>query len=218
MEKICPKCGASSNNKEFIDSFCVDCIKIKLEPPKEIEVYLCKECNKFRINNIWVPFSLDLLEKEIKKQTKGDFDNMVLFFDEEKKIGELKYTVLVGDNVVEIKKSIEIDIHNDLCRDCSRLRGGYYEAIIQIRGEDANKIEKLSEKIKKLIIREGIFVSKTVNLKEGIDVFVSNKLKSIEILTELKLKFKRTRTLYGVKKSGLKKGMRSYRDTFLVRV
>ncbi len=217
MEKICPKCGSSSKEKGFIGPFCSDCTEINVEPPKRIIIYVCKGCDLIRINNRWDPFSLELIEKEIKRKTKGDFDDMTLKIDKENQTGELKYMVWIEGNVIEVKKSIEIKICNDLCRDCSRLNGGYYEGIIQVRGLDKNKIQRITDKLKREINKES-FISKMVELKEGVDIYVGNKQKAIDAIAELKLKSKRTSTLSGVKKSGPKKGMRQYRDTFLVRV
>ncbi|MCC7552629.1 60S ribosomal export protein NMD3 [Candidatus Micrarchaeota archaeon] len=217
MEKICPKCGSSSKEKEFIGAFCTDCVKIKIEPPKKIDLYICKDCGLCRLNNKWSPFSLELIENEIKRQTIGNFDNMLLKIDKENQKAELKYIVLIEGNTIQIEKIIELKIHNDLCRDCSRMRGGYYEGIIQVRGENKNKIKRAVDKLKKIIEKDS-FITKTVELKEGTDIYVGNKKKAIEIMSDLGHKFVRSRTLSGVKKTGLKKGMKQYRDTFLIRV
>lgn len=217
MEKICPKCGSSNKEKEFIGAFCLDCTKIKIEPPKRISIYICKDCGACRLNNQWAPFSLDLIENDIKRQTQGNFENMFLELDKENQKAKLKYTVLIEGNRIEVEKIIDFKIHNDLCRDCSRVRGGYYEGILQVRGEDKNRIKKTVEKLKKFIEKES-FITKTVDLKEGTDIYVGNKQKAIEVMADLGLKYTRSRTLSGVKKSGLKKGMKQYRDTFLIRV
>ncbi len=217
MEKICPKCGVSNKNTEFIGAFCINCTKINIEPPNTLDVYICKDCGLCRINNKWSPFSIDLIKDEIKKQTKGEFEEIFLDWDRENQNATIKFLISIEGNIIEVERDIIIKVRNDLCRDCSRLRGGYYEGIIQVRGDNENKIKRTVTKLKKFIEKDS-FITKTVDLKEGVDIYVGHKQKAIEIMADLGFKFVRSRTLSGVKKSGPKKGMRQYRDTFLVRV
>lgn len=213
MEKICPKCGASNKEKTFVGAFCIDCANIKLEPPKKITIHVCKECNRIKIKKKWMPYSIKAIESEIKRLTKGEFEDMVLNIN----TGELKFVIKVEGNFIEVKKKINIKLIYGLCNKCTGSRGGYYEGIIQIRMKeekkaDTAKIKRIADKLIKAINKES-FVSKIVELKEGIDLYIGDKRKAIEILSFFGLKYKRTRKLYG-----LKKGKRVYRDTFLIRV
>jgi nonsense-mediated mRNA decay protein 3 len=81
---------------------------------------------------------------------------------------------------------LEVRLRFETCDVCSRLAGGYYEAIIQLRGDsrllEEGEIAQYTEKIQNLLeqIRERgnrlAFIAKTVRLKEGVDFYLgSNK-------------------------------------------
>jgi len=92
----------------------------------------------------------------------------------------------------------------------------YFEAIIQIRPKKKEVLDFVVEKIKE---RKNVFVSKTVELKTGIDFYVSDQRFARALSKQLKKRFngevKLTRKLHTVSK---KNGKRLYRVTVLFRL
>ncbi len=203
MEKICPKCGSSSNNVSFNGSFCVNCYKESNKPldlPPKITIYTCRECGTQRFRK-WDEESLESsIISSLKNKKLGH---------PEIKIFDLEIKVKYDDYDEEI--SIKLLRKESICDNCMRRNSNYYEAIIQIRGEEYYLNEEF---VKGLInaLEKGSFISKIEELKEGIDLYVGNKMVARSVLSSMRLKPKTTFTLYGVKD-----GQRVYRTTFLIR-
>jgi len=210
--KICPKCGASSDRKKFIGQFCIDCYPVRIKLNINRLVYtLCRECNKIKIGNKWMNYSDDIFERYIRKNTTGDYDD--LKFDIS--TGKITYYLTREGQSFKITKKIDVVENQGLCNVCSRKHGGYYEAIVQLRcvkKEDIEKVLHLADKVK-IKLKKLTFISKEIEHRTGIDLYVGDKRSVEEVLNSLKLGYKKTYKLYGVKQ-----GRRIYRTTYLVRV
>lgn len=86
------------------------------------------------------------------------------------------------------------------------MRKEYYEAIIQLRPASSNIVKFVKEKIKS---RKGVFISKEIKLKTGLDIYMSSQRLAQDIGKKLKQRFKGTtklsRSLYGINKLTSKK-------------
>jgi nonsense-mediated mRNA decay protein 3 len=209
MEKICPKCGALSGSKKFFGDFCEDCYlsMIALEFPMRIEVPLCRVCGRIRAAK-WEELNKTILENIVKKNAKGSYDSFYVT-----PCGEGQYEVVFrvsnGPNYFEVKRKFSLKKNKSICDDCSRETSGYYEAIIQIRGKNTRRwAEKILRELK-----NRTFVSKYLELSEGIDIYVGSRKGAAEVLGILKRKPTISDKLYGVKD-----GRRVYRRTYCVRV
>ena len=134
---ICPKCGVSNTKKQFIGAFCIDCVPIKLETPTKLDLRICKKCNRMLLRGEWMPFSNKKLNDFVLSKCKGDFNEDTGIFDRES-----------GELILEVKgkkitRHIEVNIDSNQCPQCSRISGGYYQAIIQFRCE-RKKIDKFA--------------------------------------------------------------------------
>jgi len=82
----------------------------------------------------------------------------------------------------------------------------YYEAILQLRPFDANVLDYVLNQIKK---RKNVFISKKIELKNGIDLYLSDKRFALALGRKLKKVFKGdlklSRKLYGYDKQTSKK-------------
>jgi NMD protein affecting ribosome stability and mRNA decay len=109
------------------------------------------------------------------------------------------------------KAGAQITFVPQLCTDCSRRSGGYFEAIIQLRGS-AEKTAKARDALVARI-EERSFVSKVEQLREGVDVYAGSRKAALEALREMRLKHGTSAKLFGVKD-----GRRVYRFTYCVRL
>lgn len=204
MEKICPKCGASSNDVTFNGSFCSNCYLNANKPselPPKITIYKCRECGVERFRN----WNEESLESSIYSALK------------DKKLGYPEIEILEREVKVKYEKyaeeiSIKLIRKESICDNCMKRNSNYYEAIIQIRGDEyTSNTEFINGMINAL--EKASFISNIVHLKEGIDLYVGDKMVARSVISSMRLRAKVTYKLY----SESKDGQRIYRTTFLIR-
>jgi len=202
---ICPKCGRSSDDIRFVEAFCVDCYPVKLRCPAKMEVEQCTRCGRMRIRGEWIDPGKRALSDYIIGKCKGDFDGGV--YDP----GEQTATFVMSKSGVKIERSIALEIKKTICWQCSRISGGYFEAIIQLRGDPLKVKGHALLFVKKLSKRT--FIAKEEEKEGGLDIFVGNSKAVVELMSEMGIK-----TLITKKLVGVSEGKRLYRTTFLVRL
>lgn len=207
MKLICPKCGASNEKMPFSGPFCVKCKPVHIKCPKRLEYLRCSKCGKVRLKGNWVACDEEKLGKEVIGKCKGEFVGGTYSFHDQ----EATFFVGGRDRIFPVKEHITVDVVKNLCPDCSRQSGGYFEAIIQLRGP-LSRINRYDKLFRKLLMKK-TFVTKEVERKEGLDLYIGNSRAVVEMLAELGVKAKITRKL-----SGEREGKRLYRTTFLLRL
>ena len=111
-----------------------------------------------------------------------------------------------------ITRELLVLIRKEQCVVCARSNSQYFEAIIQIRGDDRLKVERMVDILTKRVESRS-FIPKIDELKEGIDIYCGSRNEAIAALNAQKLGFVRTEKL-----AGEKNGKRLYRTTLLVRL
>lgn len=136
----------------------------------------CKYCGRIHINN-WINENVDedklvkgyLEEKlgrsDFKYEISGDYFNRKVEF----------YYVDEIANKISGKFYLKTSYHS--CPTCSKKRGNYFEAKIQLRGKVSKfeEILKFIETYTEAQTNPDIFITKIEKKKEGFDIFVSNK-------------------------------------------
>jgi len=206
--KVCPKCGRTSDKIKFIGSLCIKCYNPDVKVPTIIKVTIGKQTNKILFKNKWIPNTENNLNKLISSHIKADFEDIKY----NKANETLTIYIKVEGEIIPVNKHVTLRFRKILEPHIAKIRGGYYEGIIQVRGKKA-KLKWWAGKIATHLKRHGISITKQEKLKEGIDLYISDKKKIPKLMHKLNLKFLRTKTLYG-----LKQGRRVYRDTFLIRI
>lgn len=206
MKLICPSCGATSEEVRFSGPFCMKCKPVSIKCPKRLVYMRCGKCGKFRFKGNWVEFSLEKLEKEVISKCSGEFLSGTYNLDTQ------EATFYVGDKkeMYPAKMLVPVELEKVMCPECSRKSGGYFEAIIQLRGQNA-KI-KYYQKLMGRKLSLVTFITKEETKKEGIDMYIGSSRAVVEVLSELGLRAKISRKL-----SGQKDGKRLYRTTFMIR-
>ncbi|RLI81407.1 MAG: hypothetical protein DRP01_10920 [Archaeoglobales archaeon] len=181
----CVICGREA----LIDGMCLDCYRErrKLSNLDEIiELVRCPKCGYFKVGR-WrdVDFDSALFEVVVSKiEVHPMFD--VDFIDIEPTTLD-RFVVKVFGNVcgyeVVDENFVNVRIRSMTCERCRRIRGGYYEAIVQLRAEN-REIEDEEVNVVKGII-DGIlererenqraFLSKVVERKKGYDFYFGDK-------------------------------------------
>ncbi len=211
MAKTCPKCGASSKERRFAGSFCESCAseKVKIKTPDKLEFKECKMCKKIWIRE-WTNKSKKALEEFILSKCKGDFtSSRVKEMDEYK--AEIAFIIKKDSSFLEVTKTIPLVFSIVVCPECNKESGGYYEAIIQLRGSEEG-IARMMKKIEREL-QNKTFITKIVEDKNGIDIYIGNRRAVGETLAELDIRSTVSRKLFGIRE-----GTRIYRTTYCVRV
>ena len=195
MDKFCPRCGKTVDKLFGPRKVCIDCFRDTqdfVELPDEIRFEQCSVCGNYRINNVWKDFESDekLVFDVLGQYEKEDVEMGASF----RRQGEV-YNVNVvmerevNDEIVRQVKELEMIPEKTQCMKCSRFQGGYFEAILQIRGKInqdnfGNMMEFAGGKTSE---DRSNFVSNVEEKHGGYDVYVSsmNMLRSLlEFLKE----------------------------------
>ncbi|MEA2075951.1 MAG: NMD3-related protein [Euryarchaeota archaeon] len=228
--KFCPKCGKQTD--EFFDSLCKDCFKrgiTLLAPERLVSVSVCPHCGGFfkgKEQTSIEPAVEIAVRKAIRKkygaETPVEIAGLSVELAENKRSAHVSIAVKAEIKGVDIEETGEFAaaLKRAICDRCSRIAGGYYAAIVQIRAEVRIPTDEelaVAENITYSSLGESDFVSKERMLKEGLDIYVSSaeygRRISRTVVKELGGSFSESKKLYG-----RKDGRDIYRVTFLVRL
>jgi len=179
--KFCFVCG--KRTEKLIEGYCEDCYNKNfnlIEIPKELIILKCSKCGKIKLKNIW---SYIEIEDFIKNHIKILGNNVELEINDNKIFakGFLKTSKKAKEEIHEIN----IKIKKILCSNCCRKSGGYYEAVIQLRGSIPQNILNFIDKE----AREKTFY-RIENVKNGINLYIGNKNIADQIADKLKRRYK----------------------------
>ncbi len=205
---ICPKCGTQEGTKKFIGPFCIDCYYFRINVPDKVELQQCKRCLKIKFGSKWTRSSERKIKDYVKSKFKGEFTNAEFLLDKKKAL----FIIEKDGAKTEIEKTINFNFNLDICPECNKKAGGYFEAIIQLRG-NSDRIKKYFRIFEKELDKVETFVSKVVELKEGLDIYVGNTRVVLAIIKRLGL-----RHTISTKLAGQKQGKRVYRTSFAIRL
>ncbi|MEM2909006.1 MAG: NMD3-related protein [Candidatus Bilamarchaeaceae archaeon] len=206
MMIVCPKCGRKSSEVKFIEAFCIDCYPYSVRLPECIELAVCARCGRMRLKGEWMPYNRKKIEEFAVSKIRGDFTSARYEVEHQTVVFRIKK----DGAEIEISKPLTLKKIKSVCPECSKKAGGYYEAIIQLRGKES--MVTRYERILTTMLKKSTFISKTEEKKEGVDLYVGSSKAVMEVLTELGLRTKMTRKLVG-----MKEGKRLHRTTFLLR-
>ncbi|RKZ25620.1 hypothetical protein DRQ26_05605 [bacterium] len=216
--KFCPLCGKKTDT--LFDGLCESCFsKEKLAKiPKKIKVFVCKNCGKINGN---IKLDENGLKKIIRDnlEVNGELKKIEILkvVDKRKNFKKIEMEVsglLKGK--LEKKEIVEttIEIKKRLCETCGKVKGGYYEAIIQIRSDKKVKEREALKVIVKRIEKEGGLITK-IEEKNGIDIYFTPK-KILNRVVKKIPKIKEIKKSYTLVTK--KDGRDLYRNTVLVRL
>jgi nonsense-mediated mRNA decay protein 3 len=209
----CPTCSRSSKDCRFVGDFCEFCaIDIaKRQAPASVEIEQCRLCGRIRLKGVYQDMDGDSIRAAIESEMKmRDWNVEVVSFTDKEVLVRFYYGA--GKEPISFEKGLHLKVSHRTCTDCFRKSSGYYEAIVQLRG-NADRVERESGRIGRYMQSRGAFVSKVEKIEGGSDVYLSSKALANEFFMQRKLKPKKSFTLYG-----MKNGKRLYRNTYFLRV
>ncbi|WP_406662250.1 60S ribosomal export protein NMD3 [Methanolobus sp. ZRKC3] len=234
---ICPKCG--NETQELYDGRCKDCFfeNFKLaELPLVLHAKICATCGARFNKNKWAntgsieDIVFNTIEDALFIHDRAE--DIEIYF-EPRQLSPHMYRVKVEINAsvmgmpLHQKLKTEVRITREACDACSRISGGYFEAIIQIRAtnrqpspEEIQKCMRITNEVLERMHKKGdrfAFISNSAEDKDGLDIYVGSTNASRHICKEIESylggSFSESPTLFG-----RKEGKDVYRNTFSMRL
>lgn len=201
MARYCPVCGKPDSDVAFFGELCLECAKSRIAPFPPVTVRLCQKCGAV----------IDKARKKKEASTAEEAARLLKLKSASPKFDSDFASVEYESEYGRISMPVTVLFEKSVCLDCGRAGTQYFEAIIQLRGD-----EKRMEKMAGILIRRiqsRSFVPKIEELKEGLDIYCGSRNEAISALNSQSLGFLRTEKL-----AGEKDGKRLYRTTLLVRL
>ncbi len=208
----CPTCNRSSKECRFIGEFCEFCATdiAKRQAPSIAEMQQCRWCGRLWLKGKYIEMDNDSIGRSIESTMKmPGWKAEVLSVANRDALVRFYYGAEKG---VFFEKKLHLKITRRTCDECFKKSSGYYEAIVQLRG-DPKKVDKEAGSIDRWLQNRNAFVTKSDRIEGGYDVYVSSKNLISEYFMQRKMKPKKSWTLYGIKE-----GKSVYRNTYLVRL
>jgi nonsense-mediated mRNA decay protein 3 len=238
---FCPKCGRETQQ----EGLCEACFAEKyvvFEIPQVLEVKICAKCPSYKVGDAWVDTNLDTYEELAKRAT---LKTVKLALSVNKEVQHPRITVVpeftspqvlkvsvrvtgeIGNRPVSTDAEVEARVRKETCDICSRIAGGYYEGIIQIRAQDRfptkEEVKKCLKVVENTIVRAAkagdrlAFITDVFPLPEGADVYIGSSTCGRQASRAIIDEYGGTVT-EAPKLVGAKDGKDLYRITFAVRL
>ena len=182
--KFCARCGKKGETKEGL---CKECYKI-VHPSslecKDIVVKVCENCNRVFYRNRWSKFhNLKEAVKSIAKDCIKDKRKIEI----KPKMG---HKPEVNAEIVESMEKfvIPVKIEKIICPFCGKCNGSYFQGVLQLRNIDPKIMKYVLNDLDKKR-KEGVFIQKMVDVKNGADIYLTSQ-KYLQVLgSKLKKRF-----------------------------
>lgn len=192
-DRFCIKCGKKTS--KLLEGLCIECYlkEQEISLPKKVYVELCKKCGAIRQKGIWINskyppeyFLTLLLTSKIKIPKEAELDNVEI--EELGKNGTAKVTFSILGKKYTKNYKIDSKIQKTVCRDCSRIAGLGYKAIIQARSE--RNAKAFSKAVINFSNKYRANIVKIEEQKRGVDLYLHNLTAAKHLASELRKEFK----------------------------
>lgn len=191
---FCPKCGNDSD--VFYDNVCKQCFvgdKKLIECPAVVYSKICPTCGSVFKKGKWSSKEdeSETIIECVKDSLKLDYQakNLILTISP-KQLDYSRYSAHIEAKAeikgapIEGAADAEVRISWETCDTCSRISGGYFEGIVQIRADrrlpTQEELEKCNSIAGDVAVRSQEkgdrlgFIAKTEGLYEGVDLYVGS--------------------------------------------
>ncbi len=191
---ICVECGAEV--EELHDGMCDDCYaenKVDVEIDDPIEIDYCPTCGSVKKGRKWIErpdlqtVMLDGLENGLSTSSAVESTSFQVEFDESDPQhirADLDVKMQSGGVTTEKHLSTNIVLKKYQCENCSKRKGDYFEAILQVRPS----LEEMDNSQKEKVIRmvhervevdrgeeKKVFITLEKEIHGGLDFYLSDR-------------------------------------------
>ena len=201
-----------------------------ITPPERMDLLQCVHCGKVKTARGWESLPLeeafDGAVAEASRLTeavsRARFTHKTHHEDERNVLLSVRATLRVEDFDVVRDFETRLRIQGATCPTCSRQRGSYFEAILQLRSTVGSVGEELAEAISRTVEdavsgAPGAFVTKVEKVRGGYDYYLSSGALAKAIAKTLRAEYG-AETKASPKVYGQREGKELYRVSYLVRV
>ena len=170
MKRFCPKCGVSISQ----GIFCQDCVVKNID--YETPLVQVSEFGRVLENGRWRFFDNldDIIIKFVKKALgRDDIVVEVEGFEFIARAKE-KTTVFVQARIDDKQLRLPVRLSYHQCDFGQKEKTGYFEGILQLRYPHDEVLKFIRQHMQKVTHR-GVFISKTVDQKNGVDLYFTKK-------------------------------------------
>ncbi|MCF7798676.1 hypothetical protein K9M74_02125 [Candidatus Woesearchaeota archaeon] len=168
-KRFCPKCGVAIESGVF----CSDCVVKKLN--YKTPLVQVSEFNREYYKSRWIPFN-DLEEVIIKRVQEAVGKKITLtlepFSFEPKSKNKTTLHALAEINGQQVRLPVKLSYMQ--CDFGQKEKTQYYEGILQLRNSSKTVFSFIEQELKK-IAHKGVFITKSVETKTGVDLYLTNK-------------------------------------------
>lgn len=181
MGRFCSRCGVEEP-AVIVDGLCVKCLVEEgraVRPPKNVEVVICPSCGSIKSGGKWLDstaleeFLKELIWRESKFHREFKPNSLSISIEGNKIIARFEGIIKTSEVVKEFL--IDLTMSKSLCPQCSKVKSGYYEAIIQVRTYSGTLNESLRSKLVNTLLKYAN-TSKNISeiefVRKGLDVKV----------------------------------------------
>ncbi len=235
------KCFRCGKKDALIDGLCMDCYLEShevLRAPEYIDLMVCPHCGAISVDGRgWKDY--DDFEKGVTEEALRyveisreaavmEIETELIHKDPRNYVLRGKALLKIGEKGGKEEFTFEsrIRLRRSTCPRCSRIHGGYYEAIIQVRGagnplteeEKIDAEEFVASRIEEMGRQSrDIFITDEEEMHGGLDFYISNARAARSVAKELAERISGKLT-ESKKLAGRKEGEEIYRFTYLVRM
>lgn len=219
-KKFCPKCGKDAD--VLYDGVCKDCLAKKenilsKSLPDTIKLNECKVCGKVFGAGKGHQTVYGAVEEAVTKHLKKKEIESASFRLRE---GVVTVTAIYPGGSSE-EKDTNIAVKKITCKDCSLMKIGYFNSIIQIRGTESwtkEVLDLIEDIVGRLNKKNGMsFISKIEHIKQGYDIYIGSKFAARTAWHAVRLKYP-VEVKITSKLGGSDGGKKIYRDTILIKL
>lgn len=224
LQQFCPQCGTRVDR--LIENVCEKCYaegKRLVEVPERLAVKTCPQCGKLEASGEWIDVEGDprliVIGENLRVNGHAKID--VVLNDKGAHITADGYLLEVPETPVHEEYDVTVKHAKKFCDNCSRARGGYYEAVLQIRSQDERKVKRV------LLVVEAVvehprgkywFIMKTANVRGGVDVYLGSRVMLTTLKKRIEEDMGKVETKLSHELFGQVGGKEVYRHVLVVRV
>jgi nonsense-mediated mRNA decay protein 3 len=217
--RVCPRCGRREEENDFVEGFCPHCypeVRELARGPEEARFEECPRCGRARLGGEWRELTPESLQEWVLPKVKSRHEvrdaHAHLRGTGASRAVVVELTVEVEGRPFPVRLTARAPVTKRLCEDDVRQSAGYFEAVLQLRG-DAPRVESMAERLAARTRRLGSFVTKAARVKGGLDLYLGSNEVANRLVRESGIAYQSSRELGGVKE-----GRRVYRVTYSLRV
>ena len=226
----CVECGREGETHDSLCAACFDERHKLVQVPEHVDITLCAHCGAHQRGANWVRVDKQeairhALEGAVEVETVAELDVLDVSLreeDERNYAADLQFILKIDNTDFRREGRTRVRIKQGVCMNCSKQKGLYFEAILQVRPPEGGAEKELVEKAAEIIHSEveraadNVFISKEESLHGGMDFYLGSKGAAKTIAKLLQSRFGGEVTTSSTLQ-GRKGGKDVYRMTFLFR-